>query len=226
MAAPQVQSLAEIMAELSAGSASSTNVLNEQRAGLGAKYDIQRQGLTAEKGQGFNAINNQATGRGLSFSGIPLDEQATYLSTKYLPAYAQTFQQQNDEDLAIRKDMAAIDRENNSSAINVRGQQQSALNSWNLQMEQQNFQREQNDLDRKARAAEAAASRAASSAANAAPTPAQFLAQQFASNLDDDNRKNGWTENILAGTYASAYGLSRKDALAQIYTFRQQYYGF
>lgn len=223
--APQVQSLADIMAELSPAYSAGTGVLEQQRAGLGAKYDTQRAGLTAEKGQGFNAINNQATGRGMSFSGIPLDEQATYLSTKYLPAYANTFQQQNDEDLGLQKEAATIGRDQANQALSYKQQQESALNSWNLQQSSQAFQAQQGELDRNARAAEAAASRAASSAAEAPLTRDEYLTSLFADGFSGDNAKNGWTENVAAGNFASAYGLDRKDALSYIYSFRKRFYG-
>src|SRR5690348_17276641 len=99
--APQVQTLAQAMAELDPAYAASRDVVSQQQAALPAKFNAQRAALTAEKGQGFNAINNQATGRGLSFSGIPLDEQATYLSTKYLPGMQAADYQQNQEQLAL-----------------------------------------------------------------------------------------------------------------------------
>lgn len=217
--APQVQSLAEIMAELNSPYQASKDVITQKQAGLGQKYADQRTALGAEKTQGFNQINNQATGRGMSFSGIPLDEQATYLSTKYLPAYAKTFTDQNDENLALQGQLADIGIQQGNQALNYRQQQQSALNAWNLQQSSQAFQAEQNRLDRAATAA------AAKSAAAAPPTRDEYLSQLFANGYDSDNAKNGWTENVAAGNFASAYGLNREDALAYIYQFRKRYYG-
>jgi len=219
---PQVQSLAEIMAELNPAYSASTDVLKKQQGNLGAKYDTQRQGLTAEKGQGFNAINNQATGRGLSFSGIPIDEQATYLSTKYLPAYAKTFTDQNEEDLNYAGKIADVGINQTNQALGVKGTQQSAVNAWNLQQSSQQFQASQAQLDRNARSAEAAASRAS---ADAPLTRDEYLTTLFSKGYGAENQKNGWTENIAAGNFASAYGLDKKDALAYVYQFRKRYYG-
>ena len=79
--APKVQTLAQAMADLNPAFAASTKIVQQQQNMLPGKYNSQRAAINAERGQGFNAINNQATGRGGSFSGIPVDEQATYLST-------------------------------------------------------------------------------------------------------------------------------------------------
>lgn len=42
----------------------------------------------AQKDQAFTDITNQARQRGMGFSGIPLSEQASYLSTNFAPAIA------------------------------------------------------------------------------------------------------------------------------------------
>lgn len=224
--APVVQTLAQAMADLNPAYAGQTAVVQQQQAGLGAKYDAQRAALTAEKGQGFNAINNQATGRGLSFSGIPIDEQATYLSTKYLPGLQSADYQQNEENLALSKELAGINVDQTKTALGNIQRQQSDLNSWNMQEAQLAAQARENQLNREASARENAANRAAQAAKDVGPTPQQYLIQAFAEGFaNPDNRKNFWTENVLAGNFAAAYGLSRQDALSQIYQFRKQYYG-
>lgn len=129
--APKVQTLAQAMAELNPAYSASKNVINQRISGLGAKYDAQRAGINAERGQGFAAINNQATGRGGSFSGIPIDEQATYLSTKYLPGMQMADFQQNQEGLTYKGQLADIDKEVRTTAIGRVDKQKSDLNSWN-----------------------------------------------------------------------------------------------
>lgn len=179
MAAPQVQSLADVMATLDPAYAGSTAVIQQQQAGLGAKYDAQRAGITAEKGQGFNAINNQATGRGMSFSGIPLDEQATYLSTKYLPGMQQANYQQNDENLQLSGQIAQLGREKALKGVDIVEKQKSDLNSWNSAREAEAAQAREAEIQRQFTASENAKSRAASaaeSAANRAATAAQYAA--------------------------------------------------
>lgn len=169
MAAPKVQTIAEAMADLNPAYASSKNLVSQKQAALPGKYDAQRAAITAEKGEGFNAINNQATGRGASFSGIPLDEQARYLSTKFLPGMQQADYQQNEEDLALQGQIAGIDKEIATNAIGRVDKQTSDLNSWNQTLQQQQFTAAEAAKDRALTASQGAANRAASASSQAVP---------------------------------------------------------
>lgn len=174
---PKVQTIAQASAELNPAFAESRGVIKEQMSGLGAKYDAQRSAIYAERGQGFNAINNQATGRGGSFSGVPIDEQSTYLSTKFLPGLQQADYQQNDERLKMKGMLADLNKDQYMGALSRVDQQKSALNAWNLQQQQleaqrreaekqRKFQAQQSALDRQFQASQNAADRAATRAAS------------------------------------------------------------
>jgi hypothetical protein len=147
-------------------------LITQQQQGLGAKFGAQKQGLAAEKVQGFNTINNQATGRGMSFSGIPLDEQATYLSTKYLPAVALADQQMNEQDLALSKESAALGREKTNQALGIVEGQKKDLNAWQMQQEQFAQQQRMQEMQQSFQASQAAASRSASAAPSLSPSQA------------------------------------------------------
>ena len=108
MAQPVVQSVEQIVSELNPVYQGSIDVINQRRAQIPTMFEAQRQALGAEKVQGFNQINNQMTGRGVSFSGITADEQANYLSTKYLPGLTQLSQQENDSNLALDEALSKI----------------------------------------------------------------------------------------------------------------------
>lgn len=164
MAAPKVQTIAEAMADLDPAYAASRDIVAKRQSALPAKYDAQRAGIKAERGEGFNTINNQATGRGGSFSGIPADEQARYLSTKYLPGMQQADFQQNEEDLSLLGELATIGKEQRLTATGRVDKQTSDLNSWNQMIQQQQFTAAENEKQRRASAAEAAANRAAAAA--------------------------------------------------------------
>lgn len=166
---PQVQSLDQIIADLNPAYAQRENLLNTQRSGLGIKYDSQRSALGAEKVQGFNQINNQATGRGLSFSGIPLDEQATYLSTKYLPGMQQLASQQNQEDMQLQTALAGIDSDRRLRAMDTRSAQQSSLEKYLAEERDRQFRQQEADRQRQFEAQQSAANRAASAAARSNP---------------------------------------------------------
>lgn len=150
------------MRDLDPAYAASRDVVAKRQSALPAKYDAQRAGIHAARGQGFNAINNQATGRGASFSGIPLDEQATYLSTKYLPGLQQADFQQNQEDMALQSEIAGINKEQRLAAQGRVDKQTSDLNSWNQMIAQQEFQRQEAERQRQFQASQNAISRAAS----------------------------------------------------------------
>lgn len=167
--APVVQTLAQVMADLDPAYAGQAAVIEKKKAGLGAKYDAQKTALTAEKGEGFNAINNQATGRGGSFSGVPIDEQARYLSTKYLPGIQAADAQMNEDELAFEGQLADINADKTKTAYGTVQQQTSSLNSWNMQQQQLEAQARENALNRSAQERLQSQSIAAQRAA-AAPT--------------------------------------------------------
>lgn len=142
MSAPQVQSIEQIINDLNPAYQGQINVLNERRAQIPGMFNAQRTGLDAAKVQGFNQINNQATGRGMSFSGIPLDEQATYLSTKYLPGMQQLAQQENEQRSSLDEALARIDSERRTRAMDVRTDQQKRLEGYLAEQRQMAWERE------------------------------------------------------------------------------------
>lgn len=64
------------------------NQVNSQIAQLAPQQAAQQAGLDQAKVNAFKDITNQSNSRGVLFSGIPIDQQATYTGTKYLPAVA------------------------------------------------------------------------------------------------------------------------------------------
>ena len=182
-AAPQVQTLAQVMADLAPGYDEQAGVIGQQQQALTAKGAAQRQGLEAQKVEGFNLINDQATGRGASFSGIPQHEQANYLSTKYLPGVQASIADEQAGTLTLAQQLAQIRTNQRETALSRVGQQESALNQWNMQQMQIQAQAEQAAADRAFQASQAAASRSGASSDNEA---AKAAAQK---NMGDIN---GW----------------------------------
>ena len=177
MAAPVVQSVEQIIADLNPAYQGSIDVVNKRRAALPGQFQAQRSGLEAQKVQGFNQINNQATGRGMSFSGIPLDEQANYLSTKYLPGMQQLAFQENEQNLALDEALAGINKERRLRAMDTRQQQQSALEKYLAEERQRAWEREQFQAQQameRAKMAQQASIAAADRAASAGPTPTTY----------------------------------------------------
>lgn len=191
--APKVQTLSQAMAELNPAFAAGRAVIGKKQAAIPAKYDAQRAAINAERGQGFAAINNQATGRGGSFSGIPADEQATYLATKYLPGMQQADYQQNQESLQLEGELADLDKELRTTAINRRDKQVSDLNSWNMQERQLAATAAENERQRQFQAQQNAMERAASAA--------QRAADQGPSNSSIISTLNNWAKSRWGGDH-------------------------
>lgn len=223
--APKVQSLAQAMKELNPAYSASQKIVNKQISNLKSTEAANIAGLNAMKGQSFNAINNQATGRGASFSGIPIDEQATYLSTKFLPGVQQAQADTRDATLNLQGRLADMRKEIRTNALSRIDQQRSQLNQWNMQQAQfkerreeaareRTFKAQQDALARQFSASQAAASRAASRAAESTPSANQYLASW--AELQGENNKDyqsNWSfEKLIMPSLRANYGLSRDEA--------------
>lgn len=221
--APQVQTIAQAMADLDPAYSASRNAIGQQQANIPIKYDAQRSGIRAERGQAFNTINAQARGRGVAFGGIPLDEQATYLSTKYLPGLQQADFQQNEENLALTKELAGIDKELRLGAVGRVDKQTSDLNSWNQMLATQKFQQEEAERDRAFRASQSALDRSASAAARGSSGPSRG---QIVDELNAWTRgKTGVDGKLSPSDFRAGYqqaakhGMSLEDYNAVMYQY-------
>lgn len=165
--APKVQTIQESIGDLNPAYEGSRNVINQQIGGLGQKYDAQRAGIYAARGNGYNAINSQATGRGLAFSGIPAHEQARLEAEKTLPALLQADFQQNDEGLQLQGRLADLDKELRTNALNRVDRQQSSLDSWNQMLAGQEFTAGENEKNRNFQRSEREATQAFTAGQNA-----------------------------------------------------------
>ena len=163
MAVPTVQTLDQIMAELQPGYASQRNIIGQSIANTNETYKADELALDAARTQGFNQINEQATGKGIgrAFSGIPISEQAEYLSTKYLPGKQAAKAKQRDSLLTLEGQNASLDTDIRNRAFGARENQQSHLNQWNLQQQQQQAAAEAARVQREFEARENATNRAA-----------------------------------------------------------------
>ena len=242
--APVVQTLDQIMAELAPGAQGQIDNIGKRRKLLNTQATAQKAGLEAAKVKGFNTINNQMTGRGISFGGIAADEQAQYLAEKYLPAVAAVDNSVNERNLGLDNEAAKIQSDMRNMAFSTREGQKKDLNSWNMQQESLRAQAEQARLERESRERQAAAdrsfqasqsalNRASTQAASAGPNQDQYLMDYFddlansASSAGKDWKKNYSTENSgVIGQVAARYGMSYNDAKNFVYTKRKQWYNF
>lgn len=139
-----VRTIQQIQKELSATDRPAVQALKKQQAALPKQLKGIEAGLKAQQQEAFGNILTGAKSRGLKFSGIPLDEQARYTSTTFLPALAQARFDVQSQQNQLQGAIADIIRE--------RGLQSQSLR--------------QQELDREEAARQAAASRAAAAASN------------------------------------------------------------
>lgn len=143
------RSLDSILQELDAGYNPQRQLINDKLNALPGQADAEIKGLEGQQTQAFDQITNGARARGIGFSGIPIQEQAQYTSSSFLPAVARV----------------------RSSANEVKSSLLGALNESNLDQRKTAMSVYQAELDRDERArlaAEAAAEqrRAAAAAAS------------------------------------------------------------
>lgn len=176
--APTVQTLDQIMASLQPGYQAQQGIIAQQSANTDATYKAQSLALDAAKTQGFNQINDQATGKGNTFSGLPTGEQANYLSTTYLPGVQQAQAKQNSDKLTLAGQAAALNTDMRTKALDTQNNQTQAVNQWNLTQAQIEAQARDSALNR---------------AASAAAQPKGLSGSEL----------NGWASNYVKGKQGS-----------------------
>lgn len=198
--APIVQTLDQIQAELQPGYTAQRQVIQKGIQNTNETYKASELALDAAKTQGFNQINEQATGKGTTFGGIPIQEQADYLSTKYLPGKQAAKAKQQEDILTLEGQNAALDTDIRNKAFASRETQIGAQNQWNLQQEAQRAAAEAARIERDFRASEAEKERAAQNARDAANRAATAAAQPKGLS---GSELNGWASNYVKGKQGS-----------------------
>jgi len=200
--APIVQTLDQIQAELQPGYTAQRGVIQKGIQNTNETYKASDLALDAAKTEGFNQINDQATGKGVgrAFSGLPIVEQADYLSTKYLPGKQQAKAQQQKDILTLEGQNAALDTDIRNKAFSSRENQVGAQNQWNLQQAAQEAAAEAARIDRDFRASQAEKDRAHTAAQNAADRAASAAAQPKGLS---GSELNGWASSYVKGKQGS-----------------------
>jgi hypothetical protein len=193
------RSLDQILTELDAGYAPSRQLINQRLEGLPQQADAEIQGLNAQQGQAFNDILAGARDRGLGFSGIPIQEQAKYTATNFLPAVARVRQAQTDQKTSLFDALNNVNLDQRKTATGI---YQTELDR---DEQKRQFEQAQAAQERQAAASQAAAARAASASTfnpslgalggaqptGAAPQPqvsADYITVRQILDTGDDNR--------------------------------------
>lgn len=113
------RALDAIIKELDAGYNPSRDIINQQIKALPQQAESEIGGLKATQAQSFDNILAGARQRGLGFSGIPLQEQAQYTSSQFLPAVARVKQAQNESKTSLLSALADLGRQQRESASSI-----------------------------------------------------------------------------------------------------------
>lgn len=222
MPAPVVQGLDQILASLAPAYSGQSDVINQQKAALPGKFQAQTEALGAEKTNTFRDINTGANAKGLAFSGIPIEEQARYLGTKYLPGLTNLKTQQNTEDLTLSGQLASLEGEKRLRALDTQNQQTKALSDWQnaeeLRSEQQAFDKWKMANDQafqlKLEGLKATNAQALARTNNAAqPDPlgefSGYIASQFQKSGGQGNQKTSrQTQDAWANAWLDSHGVT------------------
>lgn len=161
-------------------------LLQKQISGVDQSLQGDIAGLEAKKTRAFEDITEGANRRGLVFSGIPLQEQAEFVATDFLPAQARLKQGAQDKKFALQQAMFELGERQRTQAESVFQQEQDRLQAYLARQEQLAAQR----------SAAQAQIEAARISAQAALEAARMGQQQAAGVITANESKSKQAQNI------------------------------
>lgn len=173
MAAPTVDDLQTLINQYKTALAPQQQVLDSQITANDTSGQQQIQGLDAQKTTAFKGITQAANDRGGYFSGFTPDQEATYTAGTYLPALAQLQGTIASTRASLLGKKADLDTQANTSAIDTRNNQMSALQVWQNQQDQLAAQAAEAERQRQFTAQQQAAQNAFTASQNAADRSAK-----------------------------------------------------
>jgi hypothetical protein len=149
------QDLNAIISELDAAYNPSRQTINDRINGLQGAESADIAGLEGQKVQAFDDITNGARSKGMGFSGIPIQEQAKYTASSFLPAVAKVKQSYNDGRNSLVDALNNMNIDQRKTAMSIRETQQN-----------RDFESQQAALTRQAQERASSAANASSGALN------------------------------------------------------------
>lgn len=101
-------------------------LVNSQIAALPGQQAAEQAGLDQAKTNSFRDITNSANARGVLYGGAPIDEQQTYVGTKFLPAVADLKNNYLNKSSALQSTLIGINQKQNQDATGIQSAQTSA----------------------------------------------------------------------------------------------------
>lgn len=130
MAAPAVQNLQDIVAQISAAYKPQQDLIDQSITANDKSGTDQTAGLDAKKTNAFGDITQTATNRGMAFSGFTPDAQAKYVGSTYLPALANLQNTIASTRNSLLGKKAGLDTQANTQAFTVHQGEVSAAQAW------------------------------------------------------------------------------------------------
>lgn len=90
----------------------------------------EEKGLQAKQANAFDDILGGARRRGLGFSGIPLQEQARYTASEFLPSIARLRQTGREQAMSLEDAILGINERKQTSAMNMRNYEQQRYDNY------------------------------------------------------------------------------------------------
>lgn len=114
------RAIADIIKEIQAGYNPIKDSYNKQLKDLDPMQQLDTKGLEQAKVNAFQDITTGANRRGMFYSGMPLEEQAKYTGSEYLPALASLKSRYAGLRGNLRDAIAGVDRDMYSKANDIR----------------------------------------------------------------------------------------------------------
>lgn len=211
---PPVQSYDDIYNSLGSQYQPQTDLVNQQLAQLPTQQAAQQASLDQAKVNAFRDITNSANSKGVLFSGVPIDQQSTYVGTKYLPAVANLNTSFNNQKTSLLGSLNNINAQRMTTARGIQNQQQQNLAAYQKAQADEAYKQQQLQLSY-ARLG-ASQSRAATSAASKVDPLKEFgsyLQNQFKVAGANPTRQN---QDAWINQWFSAHGVDSPQA-RQVY---------
>lgn len=178
--------------------AADRKLLQQQLAELPKQAQAEISGLQAQLQRANTQILDQARGRGLGFSGIPIAEQAQYAATEFAPALARVRQSQNEAKRGILSALNQLARDQYNTA-------------WGIYSSERDFNESKRrwEAEQALRRQQAAQQAAAAQAASAASYLQAVQSQQKSSNKSSGPSKQDQAIYSRAKSLQNIYSMDR-----------------
>lgn len=223
------QALNDILNSLNQVYSPQRDVVNQQLGALPQQYSAQMAGLDQAKTNAFSDIVSGSNARGVLYSGVPINEQAKYVGSTYLPKVAALKGQEQQQTFALQDALNKIQQNQYNQAYGIQqnqSQQEAQAASEQAKLAQQQYQFEQ----QMALSRQKAATSASRSSAAKAPTAAdrqkqvnQLLTQAF---QGYNPKQDLWfTERVVIPHLVEQTGLAPDVLTKQVYAYRKAAFG-